>query len=77
MPIDPVCGMSVHALFAVAEYEYQGRRFFFCSRSCRDAFVRAPQRYVSAEEPPAMTRPPRARPHPEDSSPTTGGCCLV
>ncbi len=76
MPIDPVCGMSVHALFAVAEYEYAGRRYFFCSQKCHAAFVREPTRYLTADD---ETRAPwhDPPPPPADAHPPAGGCCFV
>ena len=50
MPRDPVCGMTVHALWAPAEAHYNGRRFFFCSLACQAAFRAAPERYIPPTE---------------------------
>lgn len=38
---DPVCDMVVNARRAIATAERDGRTFYFCSASCRDAFARA------------------------------------
>jgi Cu+-exporting ATPase len=67
---DPVCGMLVAAETAPS-LEHEGRRHFFCCTGCLDAFVRDPQRYLSAlpakaaapAQPikPAVPSPPRVR----------------
>lgn len=44
LEFDPVCDMVVNARRAVATTERNGRTFYFCSTSCRDAFARAPAR---------------------------------
>jgi Cu+-exporting ATPase len=44
---DPVCGMSVDPSTAAASAEYEGRRYYFCSRHCHKAFAEEPARYVS------------------------------
>ena len=43
---DPVCGMVVSRLTAVAEAEFHSRTYYFCARECRDAFLADPQRYL-------------------------------
>ena len=43
---DPVCGMVVSRLTAVAEAEFQSRTYYFCARECRDAFLADPQLYL-------------------------------
>jgi len=43
---DPVCGMVVSRLTAVAEAEFQSRTYYFCAPECRDAFLADPQRYL-------------------------------
>lgn len=43
---DPVCGMEIGRLSAVADYDYQGKTYFFCSRSCREAFQAEPAKYL-------------------------------
>jgi P-type Cu+ transporter len=49
---DPVCGMLV-APETAPSLEHEGRRYFFCSTGCLDAFGRDPQRYLSAAPPKA------------------------
>lgn len=43
---DPVCSMEVSRTTAAAEYEYQGKTYYFCAPTCRDAFSAEPERYV-------------------------------
>lgn len=43
---DPVCGMVVSRLTAVAEAEYRRKTYYFCAQVCRDAFLADPQRYL-------------------------------
>lgn len=43
---DPVCGMEVSRLTAIAEAEYQGKTYFFCAEACREAFETAPEKYI-------------------------------
>jgi len=41
--IDPVCRMQVATERAAASLEYDGRRFWFCSRQCAQAFAAMPR----------------------------------
>jgi YHS domain-containing protein len=43
---DPVCGMVVSRLTAVAEADFQSKTYYFCAPECRDAFLADPQRYL-------------------------------
>ncbi len=43
---DPVCGMTVSRLSAVADAEYQRKTYYFCARECRDAFLADPEKYL-------------------------------
>lgn len=43
---DPVCGMEVSRLSAVADFEYQDKTYFFCSGNCREAFKAEPDKYL-------------------------------
>ncbi len=44
---DPVCGMSVTKETAAGSYTYQGKTYYFCSQSCKDNFVKDPQKYAA------------------------------
>jgi Cu+-exporting ATPase len=51
--LDPVCGMEVdpeQAHDLGLEVEHAGRRYVFCSVTCRDTFKNAPARYAKPEE---------------------------
>jgi len=43
---DPVCGMRVSRLTAVAEAEHGHKRYYFCATECRGAFLADPARYL-------------------------------
>jgi Cu+-exporting ATPase len=45
--VDPVCGMAVDPVNAAASVDVAGRRYPFCSTSCRDAFAAEPDRYTT------------------------------
>ena len=42
---DPVCGMEIYPEDAAAQEAHDGRTFYFCSESCRQAFLADPHRY--------------------------------
>jgi xanthine dehydrogenase accessory factor len=42
---DPVCGMNVDAAHTKYKSDYQGRSYYFCCRSCKQKFDRAPAHY--------------------------------
>jgi YHS domain-containing protein len=44
---DPVCGMSVSTEKAAAASVLNGNTYYFCSRSCRDKFEKAPGTYTT------------------------------
>ena len=45
--LDPVCQMEIHAGQAVASATLDGgRRFYFCSLACHEAFLDLPHAYV-------------------------------
>jgi len=43
---DPVCGMQISRLTAIEECLYQDKFYYFCSRTCREAFEQEPEKYV-------------------------------
>jgi P-type Cu+ transporter len=57
-PIDPVCGMSVDPEHAAGTHVYEGKTYYFCSRSCLDRFAAAPEQYIGAQS--AGASPPHA-----------------
>ncbi len=44
---DPVCGMNVDERKAAATSEYRGQTYYFCSKGCKAAFDKDPERFVS------------------------------
>jgi YHS domain-containing protein len=49
MAKDPVCGMPVDERKGV-QAEYQGVTYYFCAPGCRDAFLKAPSRYLGSHQ---------------------------
>ena len=49
--IDPVCQMRLDAEHASTSIVRDGNELFFCSASCADQFVRAPERYMREARP--------------------------
>ena len=47
---DVVCGMTVDAQTAAAKSEYKGQTYFFCSRGCKAAFDKNPDKFIQAEQ---------------------------
>lgn len=43
---DPVCGMEVSRMTAADEIVYQGKTYYFCARTCRQAFEAEPEKYL-------------------------------
>ena len=42
---DPVCGMEIEPQTAPPQEHHDGRTFYFCSKSCHEAFLADPHRY--------------------------------
>jgi YHS domain-containing protein len=51
---DPVCGMEVSRLTALATCEYNGKTYYFCAEICRDKFEKEPDKYISKWLPPEL-----------------------
>jgi P-type Cu+ transporter len=45
---DPVCHMQVDQNTAAAVSEHQGKRYYFCSKGCKEKFDRNPGQYAGA-----------------------------
>lgn len=58
---DPVCGMLVSRLTAVADAEYERKTYYFCARECRDAFLAEPDKYLHPHRQHGL-RPAKHRP---------------
>jgi Cu+-exporting ATPase len=48
MVTDPVCGMKIDDAEAVGTAEHEGRIYYFCSETCRNAFIADPAPYTGA-----------------------------
>lgn len=49
MAKDPVCGMQVEETNASVTADYKGKTFYFCALSCKDKFVKEPEKYSEEE----------------------------
>lgn len=50
MARDLVCGMEVEEEKAAGFSEYKGKKYYFCSPSCKQKFDEAPEKYIKSEE---------------------------
>ncbi len=48
MEKDVVCGMTVDPKSAAGKSEYKGKTYYFCSKGCKAAFDKEPEKYLSA-----------------------------
>jgi P-type Cu+ transporter len=56
MERDPVCGMNVDTEKAKARLEHDGKSYYFCGAGCAKKFEQAPERFLSAAAPGAISR---------------------
>ena len=43
---DPVCGMTVEEGKEAAKSDYKGTTYYFCSRGCKVAFDKDPEKFL-------------------------------
>ena len=49
--VDPVCGMNVEPAKAAETTEHDGRKYFFCSKSCLNKFKDNPDKFIEKSKP--------------------------
>jgi len=49
MAKDVVCGMTVDPKTAAGRSEFKGQTYYFCSKGCKAAFDKDPEKYAGAE----------------------------
>lgn len=47
--IDPVCGMDVTVKDAKYSYKYKDKTYYFCSKKCKNNFVKDPSKFIGKE----------------------------
>jgi YHS domain-containing protein len=47
MEVDPVCGMRIESEEAAGTADHEGKTYYFCSQTCRDAFAADPSAYAA------------------------------
>ncbi len=52
---DPVCAMIIEETDAAATSTYKGTTYYFCSKSCKEAFDKDPESYITAKAGPSRT----------------------
>ena len=52
---DPVCGMTIHPMFAAGSAEHGGIKYYFCSKHCLESFKADPGKYLQPSAAPAVT----------------------
>jgi YHS domain-containing protein len=50
MAIDPVCGMEVDEKKAPAQYEYKGKKYYFCAVGCKERFAKDPEQFLHGKK---------------------------
>ena len=48
---DPVCGMDVDEKNAADTSRFDGKKYYFCSKDCKDKFDLQPERYAESVVP--------------------------
>ena len=46
--MDPVCQMAVDPAMAVARMSYRGKTYYFCGKSCLEAFMKSPGTFAES-----------------------------
>ena len=49
MVTDPVCGMNVDEKNAAGSATHEGKTYYFCSKGCKIAFDKDPEKYLAAQ----------------------------
>src|SRR5438270_10209544 len=44
--VDPVCGMKVDPAHAAGSWEFEGKKYYFCSPHCLKKFQAEPRRFL-------------------------------
>ncbi|TET65833.1 MAG: YHS domain-containing protein, partial [Candidatus Zixiibacteriota bacterium] len=60
--IDPVCGMEIETLEAVAHSQYQGETYYFCAEACKERFDQNPEAFLKPQD---REEEPSRKPKPE------------
>jgi Cu+-exporting ATPase len=50
MAVDPVCKMEVDEEQAAAQYEYKGKKYYFCAAGCKERFAEDPEKYIKEKK---------------------------
>lgn len=68
----PVSGKEITKSEAKGSYEYEGKTYYFCCESCKEKFMKDPEKYLQKKE--EMKEVYTCPMHPEVKSDTPGEC---
>ena len=68
---DPVCAMTVDPNAAAGSFEYEGKTYFFCSKSCLNRFKANPANYLAPQPTGSLVQLRKPQPAPVDDRPYT------
>jgi Cu+-exporting ATPase len=52
--VDPVCGMTVDPVRAAGRFDYKGKTYYFCAKSCEQRFAADPEKYLAPKPSPQL-----------------------
>jgi len=44
--LDPICGVKIGESHAVDQVEYKGKKYYFCMKDEKEAFLKEPEKYL-------------------------------
>ena len=65
---DPVCGMEINPETSAGSFEYGGKVYFFCSKSCLERFQADPSRYLNVSPTAGQTPLRPTQPHADEKA---------
>ncbi|MCL4557128.1 MAG: YHS domain-containing protein [Deltaproteobacteria bacterium] len=48
--VDPVCKVELDERSRDTKLHHEGETYYFCSEACRDAFKKAPEKFLSTKK---------------------------
>jgi len=55
---DPVCDMDVDPDHAAGSHEHRGKKYYFCSKYCAEAFAKDPEKFLQGKKAPSHSPTP-------------------
>jgi len=67
MAKDLVCGMEIKEEEAAASSLYEGKKYYFCTKSCKQKFDENPEKYIKSEESEEVEKDEKTMPEEDES----------